>query len=745
MDKLDLRIIIIDDNPNIHKDIIKVLSLSKKSTRAFDDMEASLFENNNDSEMIGTELPEFQFETACQGREGVKKIKEAVQEGKPFSLAFVDIRMPPGWDGIQTIQQLWKVDPNVQIVICTAFSDYSWEETIEKLGVNDNFLILKKPFDSVAVRQLACALTRKWILAKNSKSYTDSLKITVDKQTENLQKSLSLLRATLDSSIEGIFVTDLKNKLVDYNIRLSNLLEIPKNILEQKNENILQKFIISKLEDSAPYLMQLKAVYMNSDIKSRQVIHFKNGMIFECTSQPYRLNVNTLGRVWSFRDITEREVMEQKLQYQAMHDALTNLPNRLLLHDRIKQAIISSSRTKTSFAVLFLDLDRFKLVNDSLGHEFGDRLLCAVAKRLSSLIRKEDTLSRLGGDEFVLVLTKLPDEQSILNLSQKIIMSFQKPFVCEGHEINLNTSIGISMYPANGKTVESLLKNADLAMYKAKDEGGNLFKFYTTSLNRKSTKKLKFETELRNALKNHEFYLLYQPQLNLKDQNFLSVEALIRWNHPEKGVIFPHNFIPAAEDSGLIVPIGEWVIRKVCEQIQTWRQEGFLWISVAINVAVKQLKYPNFDKIVAGILKEFEIPAECLEIEITENVIVTQPEVKQMINRLRKLGLKIILDDFGTGNSSLNYLKQIHVDRLKIDRSFIMNISKSRTNEVIIEAVIAMAKNLHFKVLAEGVEEPNQIDFLKSNECNEVQGYYYSKPLEPSAVINYVKHHLEEK
>lgn len=738
MGKIELRILIIDDNPNIHQDVIKVLTVTHKNSDAFNELDEAIF-GKKASDAGEDYLPEFIFETASQGQEGVAKIKQATKKGRPYALAFVDIRMPPGWDGIETIKHIWEIDPNIQVIICTAFSDYNWKETIDKLGMSDNFLILKKPFDNIAVRQLACALTQKWLLAKDSKMHTESLNRTVKEQTKSLEHTLSVLCATLKSTTAGVLVVDLQGKAIDYNQHFVNLFDIPKSLLEYNDEKLLHEFILNKVEDSDAYLKQLNIMHKEVDNSNKQTICLNNGKIYECSSEPHRLNELTVGQVFSFRDITERVSMNQKLEHQASHDGLTNLPNRLLLHDRIEQSIASAARNNTFFSILFIDLDRFKLVNDSLGHEFGDQLLCMVAARLSSLVRKEDTIARIGGDEFVMFLPGMAKNTGILTLAHKIITSFQQPFNIDRQDITITSSIGISLYPSNGKTVSKLLKNAELAMYRAKEQGGNQFRFYTGALNQQSNKKLTLEIDLRIAIEKNQFFLVYQPQLDITNQRFLAVEALIRWQHPDNGLILPLAFIPVAEESGLIIPIGEWVIRESCRQINAWRDAGLPYISIAVNVAAKQLKQDDFDKIIAKILKEYKIPAEYIGIEITENVIISHVDVINMINKLRKLGLKIILDDFGTGNSSLNYLTQINIDRLKIDRSFIKNISKSRTDEVIIEAVIAMAKNLQFKVLAEGVDTQTQVDFLKSKSCDEVQGFFYSKPLLPDAIIEELK------
>lgn len=735
---------IIDDNPAIHQDFIKILT-SSNAINELNNLEEQLFtendlalNNTNDHETDNL-LPQFVFNTAYQGREGVEKIKQALEQGIHYALAFVDIKMPPGWDGIETIKRMWEIDPDIQIVICTAYSDYSWEETVQQLGMGDNYLILKKPFDMVAVRQLACALTRKWILAKDAKLATEVLQQTVEQRTESLQQSLSLLRATIESSADGILVVDLNRTIIDCNSKFLKMWNIPKSMLKTKNGEFLFNYMINQLIKSKQYITQIRHLEKNIDEKSRPVVTFKNGKVLECFSQPHRLNGVTIGRVWSFSDITKRINLEQKLEYQASHDMLTGLPNRALLTDRIHHWINVSHRNKKRFAILFFDLDRFKLVNDSLSHVAGDELLSLIAKRWTTLIRKEDTLARIGGDEFVMIVPELDSDQNVINVANKILQSLKEPFKIAKRNITISTTIGISLYPTDGTTINDLLKSADLAMYEAKERGGNQFQFYTKVLNEQTNKIFKLEAELRHAIENNEFKLLYQPQFDVDKRSLLSAEALIRWQHPLKGLLLPIDFIQIAETSGLIIPIGLWVLDEVCRQIKSWHEKGLPWIRIAVNIATQQLKQVNFASAVEEILTKYQIPPQYLELEITENVVITHIDIIQMINQLKRIGVNIVLDDFGTGNSSLNYLKQIHIDRLKIDKSFIQNISTSRSDEVIIEAIIAMSRSFNFKVVAEGVETKKQLNYLKKQQCDEVQGFLFSKPITPKELEKYLK------
>ncbi|OEH46481.1 Cyclic di-GMP phosphodiesterase Gmr [Legionella parisiensis] len=331
--------------------------------------------------------------------------------------------------------------------------------------------------------------------------------------------------------------------------------------------------------------------------------------------------------------------------------------------------------------------------------------------------------------------------ESIGNIATKILDSMKESFKIADRDIIISTAVGICIYPKDGDTAGDLLKNADLAMYQAKQRGGNQYSFYASQLHEYTNECFKLQSELHNAIKNKEFYLLYQPQFNLnKETKLPSVEALIRWNHPERGLLLPMDFIPIAEESGLIIPIGEWIIDEVCRQIKSWHKKGLPYIRVAINITSRQLQQPNFINIVEKILKEHLLDPQYIEFEISENVVITHRDIVHALNQLKQLGIQIALDDFGTGNSSINYLKQLHIDCLKIDQSFIQNIANSRSDEVIIEAIISMARSFNFKVLAEGVESQKQLDFLKQQNCDEVQGFFFSKPLTSKGLEKFLKH-----
>ena len=414
----------------------------------------------------------------------------------------------------------------------------------------------------------------------------------------------------------------------------------------------------------------------------------------------------------------------------AYYDALTGLPNRTLLQDRLAKALAGARRKKNKVAILFLDLDLFKNINDSLGHSAGDRLLQEVAERLKTWGRDQDSIARVGGDEFVLVLNDIKDMPDAAVAAERLMDAMTAEFVVQGRSLNIGCSLGISIFPEHGADGETLIKNADAAMYNAKHIGRNNFQFFTNDMNAQVMERLTLENSLRLAIARKELSLVYQPQLDMASGRITGLEALLRWQHSELGLVPPDKFIRIAENSGLIAPIGEWVLRTACTQARKWQDEGIPAVTVAVNVSAVQFRQENFCEFISKVLQETGLAARYLELELTESLLLSSADLTlSVLRKLKATGIMLSIDDFGTGYSSFGYLRQFQVNKLKIDRSFIRDVAVKPDDAAITAAIIGLAKNLNLKVIAEGVENEAQMSFLRGHQCDEVQGYYVSKPL----------------
>lgn len=439
---------------------------------------------------------------------------------------------------------------------------------------------------------------------------------------------------------------------------------------------------------------------------------------------------NILGVVLVFHDVSNARQMAQKMTYLAEHDYLTDLPNRLLLTDRITQAISAAKRRHSKLAILFIDIDHFKRVNDTLGHEIGDQLLKVLSKRIQLCIRASDTLSRQGGDEFVVLLPELHEDAVPAEIAQKILLAIKNPINIATHELYITASIGIAVYPDDGESVDVLTRHADAAMYHAKNSGRNNYQFFTQEMSERVEAQLMMETGLQKAISNNELQLFYQAKLSIKTGKIIGAEALVRWLHPQWGMMMPDRFIKIAEDSGLIKGIGHWVLREACTQNKKWQDAGLSKIPIAINVSVVELHHAQFTQEITKVLLQTGLQPNHLELEVTESVAIqSELRVIQDLNKLKEMGVRLSVDDFGTGYSSLSYLKLLPVNTIKIDKSFIRDIQVDVNDAAIVTAIIKMSQSLGLTVIAEGVENQAQLDFLKSHGCDEMQGYLFSRPL----------------
>ncbi|OOG25419.1 PAS domain S-box protein [Thioalkalivibrio denitrificans] len=560
--------------------------------------------------------------------------------------------------------------------------------------------------------------------------------ITRQKQTES---SLTLYGQVFETTAEGIAITDRDMRFVEVNDAYCRITGYPAEELLGKTPRLLR----SGHHDGTFYREIREALQSDGHWQGETLDRARDGSLIPLL-QSISVVRNEQGEVSHYitlvTDISAMKETQARLDFLAHHDPLTELPNRLLFTARLEHAIDLAARNEERFGVLFIDLDRFKTINDSLGHQLGDRLLIDVAQRLGGLVRKSDTIARLGGDEFVVLLERIHASDQAERLAEKLVDAMRKPFYLDGMELHLGCSIGITMYPEDGRDAVTLLKNADAAMYRVKDSGRDGYCKFSQDLSEAVDERLALENALRHALREEQLELHYQPVIDMEQRRIVAVEALSRWRHPERGLIPPDCFIPIAEDTKLILPLGEWVARKAIGQFRSWRDQGVMLDCVSINTSGIQLFRPGFVEGLLGILKEYGVEGRHLQIELTENVLMQDVEVcRAVLTRLRDEGIRIAIDDFGTGYSSLAYLKQLPIDMLKIDRSFVSDVPDDPNDCAIVEAIVALAYSLDLVTIAEGVETDAQEFFLRQMGCHRLQGYRYSRPIAAGEFADFVK------
>jgi len=744
------RILVIDDNQAIHKDFRKILASPVENT-ALDEAEARLLGRSLAA------LPEsndiFEVGSAYQGEEGWEMVRGAIAAGKNYAVAFVDMRMPPGWDGVETIAKIWEIDTEIQIVVCTAYSDYSREEMVKKLGNVDRFLILKKPFDAIEVSQLACALTQKWNLARHLNKLrgiieerTQSLQAEVVERRhseEELRQSQGRYALALAGANDGIWDWDFTNGVVFYSPRWKSMLGDMDGKITSTAEEWFKRI---HPDDLGRMKRELEAHIegRTEQFRSEHRMMHGDGEYRWMLSRGVAVRDSSgkaLRAAGSQTDITDWKLAESRLRHDALHDTLTGLANRALLMDRINQSLERVKRTPgKAFAVIFLDLDRFKVINDSLGHVAGDQLLVELGKRLESALRTGDTVSReepdnlarLGGDEFVALLDAIGTPADAIRVADRLQKVTAQAFYVGGHEVFVTASLGIAMGNGNGNKAEDILRDADTALYDAKNTGRGSYRMFDQQMHASAMQRLMMESELRRGIERGELRLLYQPVHSMATGELVEVEALVRWEHPRRGMISPAEFIPLAEETGLILPLGHWVLHEACRQAKLWQTEvpRLRELCVAVNVSGRQFARVEMPAEVAAALAKTGLCARYLKLEITETTIMESgdPAIVEL-NALREMGVQFHLDDFGTGYSSLGYLHRMPIEALKIDQSFIAGMGEDRTGTSIVQAIVALAKSLDMRVVAEGVENQSQVDFLRGIGCDFAQGYYFARPL----------------
>ncbi|MNI07571.1 Cyclic di-GMP phosphodiesterase Gmr [compost metagenome] len=553
-------------------------------------------------------------------------------------------------------------------------------------------------------------------------------------ERKRTESKMELQARVFETASEGIMITDTKGHIISVNPAFVAATGFTENEALQQTPRLLH----SGKQDANFYIEMWAAIHEKGSWQGEIWNRRKNGDIY-----PEWLTINAVRNsseqivnyVGIFTDITERKHTEERLKYLAHMDVLTGLPNRYFFHDTLNQSIREAKQENATLALMFVDLDHFKMVNDTLGHSFGDLLLQRVSQRLSACVREQDTVSRLGGDEFTIILPHLASPGEAIRIVENIITELSSPIFIHDMELFITASIGISLYPYDGCDAETLLKNADTAMYQAKDHT-NSYQLYKASMNQTFSRRMQLENGLHKAIEKNELYMVYQPQMNVQTGEMNTMEALLRWNHGELGEISPNEFIPIAEDNGLIIEIGEWVLRTVCEQNIRWQNKQCLPQKVAVNLSPRQFRQRDFVEKVEHILLETGLAPCYLSLEITESISIHQVEsTLSVLQKFKRMGIEVAIDDFGKGHSALSYLKKYPINTLKIDKCFVQDIDPE--NKAIIKAIIDMAHGLHLQVIAEGVETKEQFDLLKSLQCDYIQGYWLCHPLLPEKMEHF--------
>jgi len=549
----------------------------------------------------------------------------------------------------------------------------------------------------------------------------------IQKELEDTNYNMQKYLEVIDKIEIGLFVVN-----PDFTVRYMNNTMI-KWFGDQTNKTCYSS--VAGLDEPCPYCKLEDVILENKKVIYEPTT--PDGQSFDIVATSIKNSNGTISKMEVIRNVTNKKrtevnMLKQKeaLNYQAHHDSLTGLPNRVLFNDRLECALEESKRNKTKLALLFIDLDHFKEINDSLGHSIGDEVLKVVTDRLNGLMRGSDTIARLGGDEFTVVVNNLNEVQDSSILANKILEVLAKPIVVNKHELYVSSSIGISLYPNDGEGAQNLLKYADAAMYRAKDEGRNNFQFYSSEMTELAFERVVMEASFRASLKNEDFIVYYQPQVDASTDKIVGMEALVRWNHPAMGIVSPAKFIPLAEATGLIVDLDRFVMKSAMTQLSKWYKDGYNPGVLAMNLTVKQLQQKDFIEFLKGLMIESTCRAEWIELEVTEGQIMSNPEEGiKILNKISSLGIELAVDDFGTGYSSLAYLKRLPINKLKIDQAFVRELPHDEDDVAIAKAVIALASSLNLNIIAEGVETKEQKDFLVQNGCKNIQGYYYSKPI----------------
>ena len=625
-----------------------------------------------------------------------------------------DQRMP-AMSGSEMLSHAKELYPDTVRMVLSGYSDLA--SVTDAINRGNIYRFLFKPWDDDLLRENIREAFDRYELGRKGAQFTK----------------------IYENTVEGILITDGESRIQAVNPAFTAITGYDVSEVLGKTPAVLS----SGKQDAEFYRDMWRHLLEDGKWTGEIWNRRKNGEIY-----PEWLNITAIHDrqghlqqyVCLFTDISEHKQAEEKLRYQAYHDPLTDLPNRLMYTEHLDMALPQAQRREQMCGVMMLDLDHFKNVNDTFGHEGGDKLLILVAQRLRECIRKEDTLARMGGDEFTFLLSLVDDIKDVARVAEKILASFAHPVTIDGKDLFITPSIGISLFPSDGKDAETLLKNADAAMYRAKEGGRNAYQFYTADMNAQAQERMSLENDLRRALENGELEMYYQPKVAAKDGRIVAAEALIRWHHPTRGFVSPGEFIPLAEEDGLILPIGEWLLNEVCRQIRRWRDAGLTVPCIAVNLSGRQFQRQNLPDLLAQAIADAGIEPGDLELELTEGTIMSNAESNiEMLVLLKRMGMSLAIDDFGTGYSSLSYLKRFPVDVLKIDYSFVRDIVTDGNSAELVRSVIGMAHGLKLEVVAEGVETPEQLAFLRQHGCDLIQGFLFSKAVPADAFATLVR------
>ena len=724
MDNLEnRRVLFVDDMAAIHEDFRKILSKDSAESD-LEAAEAALLGATRDAASV-----EFDMDSAFQGQEALDKVRAALNANRPYAMAFIDMRMPPGWDGVETVERLWAEDPRLQVVFCTAYSDYSWKEVLTRLDVRDRLLILKKPFDAIEVYQLANALTTKWGMTEQAAFKMSRLEQAVEARTRELSNAniivqnspVILYRLRGEPSFPLIYVSHNITKLGHEPSTLVASSNWASSLIYAEDRPKVGEAMARMLEKGA------EGASIEFRLCARDgSLHWVENRYVPVRNKEGRL-IEVEGIVI---DITERKAAEEKIALLARTDGLTGLANRSTFLERLQQIFAAAKRGAVPFAVLYLDLDKFKPVNDTFGHPTGDLLLQEVGRRLKSCIRETDLIARLGGDEFAVLQSEVKEPAAAGELAARIQAELCRPYVLGDNEAHISVSIGICPFGAGIVDADAMLAQADLALYRSKEEGRNQYHFHSQDLDQEVLERVTLGGELLRAIDAHELEVQYQPQVELASGKIIGMEALVRWNHPTRGLLAPGVFIPIAEKTGIIVPLGHWVLDQACRQMKAWRDSGVAPPVVAVNLSLHQLKHGQaLIRDVAETLALWELPPSALEFDVTEATLAqlkwTQNDV---LPQLRALGVKIAIDGFGSEYSSFDYIKEYRVNHLKIAPSYIKESAIDSDDAAAMRAILAFARDMGIAVIAQGVETEQQSALLqRTDSATQGQGFHFSK------------------